>query len=117
MCSLNCVAQVAQIDAIHADPESACGSRDVRFKVNTVEDGSLQIPEKGKAIIIFIENQPNARPGAGGICAHCEVSAALGMDGSWIAATRGSPTIPFRSIPVIITSVRLQILSLVGHDF
>lgn len=76
---------VAQTTA-GTNPESACGSRDVTYKVELSDDTTIANPASGKATLVLIEDELFARPGRGICWGLCGVGVQLGMDGQWIAA-------------------------------
>ncbi len=78
----------AQARALAQTAPLACGASNVHFKVKTSSGGTLPAPTPGNATLVFIQDQVQDRPGHGP-CIKCAILMRFGMDGQWIAATRG----------------------------
>jgi hypothetical protein len=69
-------------------PGTACGTDSRNYTFQTDSDISIPSPAKGMATLVLIEDQLQDRPGHTA-CIKCASQLTLGMDGQWIAATRG----------------------------
>ncbi len=76
-----CLASAVQVWAL---PDS-CGKEDVNFKVTTqTNPPHLASPEAGKAQVVFLETEQTDGEVLSGVVTR------LGIDGTWIGATKGN---------------------------
>ena len=66
----------------------ACGPDATVFHVKTVPTTPIAEPQPGTATLVFIQDQVEVRPGQSA-CPFCTTQLGFGMDGQWVAATRG----------------------------
>jgi hypothetical protein len=71
--------------------ESACGPGDVQFRVKTQTLQSMPAPEPGQALVFVVEDQK--------FKAVRDVTARVGLDGSWVGANRGNTFLYFAVQP------------------
>ncbi len=70
------------------NPLSACGAQRARYRLKTTDSKAIPAPDPGMATLVFIEDEIQLRPGHL-LCVKCSTRVQLGMDGQWIAATKG----------------------------
>lgn len=84
--------QAAKDQPAATRPRASCGLSSVQFEVKNEKKHSIAQPAPDKALVYVIEN---LRAG----CFLCDTTTKIGLDGSWMGATKGNSYISFALDP------------------
>ncbi len=73
-------------------PRASCGSASVQFEIKTEKKRPLAQPAPDKALVYVVEN---LRAG----CFLCDTTTKIGLDGTWMGATKGNSYLSFSLDP------------------
>lgn len=84
--------QVPRDQSKAAQPRASCGPASVQFEVRSEKKHPIAQPAADKALVYVVEN---LRAG----CFLCDTTTKIGLDGTWIGATKGNSYLSFSLDP------------------